>query len=105
MKELESPEYFVAYLNALQKDKGLKELLRQIYYTVIDTHTPDMSDKQKEELFEDWYSGIDRIYDNVLETVEAHGKSVEFKRILDKYIPQAKKVIDLINNITGGEQK
>ena len=105
MKELESPEYFVAYLNALQKDKELKELLRQVYYTVIDTHSPGMNAKQKEELFEDWYSGIDRNYDNVLETLEAYGKTNEFKKILDKHIPQAKKVINFINKLTGGEQE
>jgi hypothetical protein len=104
MKELESAEYFVAYLQALQKDKELKELLRQVYYTVIDTYSPGMDDNEKDKLFEDWYLGLDRGYDNLLETLEVYGKTNEFKKILDKYIPQAKKVINFIKLI-GGEQE
>jgi hypothetical protein len=103
MKELKSGEYFVAFLTALNKeDKDLKELLRQLYHKAFEGYK--FTKEEIDKAFEDWYSGLDRIYDNVLEIVEVYGKSDEFKNILDKYIPQAKKVIDFVNRLTGGEE-
>jgi F0F1-type ATP synthase delta subunit len=103
MEELKSSVYFVAFLNALsKKDRELKELLRQLYYKAFEEYKDKVMEEEIDRAFEEWFEGIDRYYDNVLETVEVYDKVDEFKAILDKYVPQAEKVIRFIDKLTRG---
>jgi F0F1-type ATP synthase delta subunit len=99
MEELKNEKYFLAYLQALNSPE-LKSFLKNIYFQIIQKHSPEISDTEKERLFNEWYAGIDKLYDNVLETLEAFKKIEEFKKIIDKYLDKAEKVEQFIKKLS-----
>ena len=84
---------FLSFVQALnQQDEELKNFLKSLYFHIIETYSPEKDKEEKEKLFESWYEGLDGMYDNLLETLEAYGRLKEFENIISKYIPQAEKV-------------